>query len=637
MILKFLTFPSSKFGLDSSGKPLFTFVGQTATSSAGRVGVGVPTITTYKGQAGTGILWVTDPDRGVQAFNAVPVNGILTPISLPSTNGVNKFQRPAFGNGRLVTSDTNGNVICLGSPVALPLQCSQPVDFGPVIIGSVATATITCTALIPITRITGCSTDDATFSCKNSTLPTGALARGAGFSFPVTWNLTQASINNAQNVSFGKVNPGVKSTTLYIYTTNGVPNYQSLLPASLQGTTVSSAPFLYVSPPEIDFGGIVVGSAGQASGLSAAFLISNIGSQPLVITGFGWAQDLDDDNPVFTNVTVDGSGNSIIGNGFTSSNFLNVGDTIPIGGSVTLLLSFNANAVGSYSSTVKFWSNGGADYVILTGSASTAPIANISVSTVAGGWLYNEPVVMGFGNVLSGTIQQRFIQICNSGGSALQITKSKPPGSAQIIAPNGLIDLHESQFIDVGACATGEVDILAAFLGLNSLPQQIMDTWTLNTNDLNFGVHVVSITATVVSPVVGPLVNGLPRYRYLGCYYDNTAMRLLPTRFGNNTQENGWCQRTCFSLGYIFAGTEFRKSTPVINSHKSNVPQVLNAGVATLLLRHLHMHRSLAHARSPVLATPHSHVEAPQRIYTHFTTIPNILLGRTRFLAFRRW
>lgn len=43
-------------GLDGAGIPVFTLVGQTAVSSAGRVGVGLPTITTYQGQAGTGIV-----------------------------------------------------------------------------------------------------------------------------------------------------------------------------------------------------------------------------------------------------------------------------------------------------------------------------------------------------------------------------------------------------------------------------------------------------------------------------------------------------------------------------------------------------------------------------------------------------
>jgi len=121
-----------KMGVDAQGKPLFTLVGSTKASGDGRVGIGIPTITTYKGQAGTGILWITGPVTGLQAFNAVPKDGVLTPITLPPTGGLNKFLRPAFGDGRLYISDSKGNIICLGSPVALPLNCTQPVNFGEV-------------------------------------------------------------------------------------------------------------------------------------------------------------------------------------------------------------------------------------------------------------------------------------------------------------------------------------------------------------------------------------------------------------------------------------------------------------------------------------------------------------------------
>ena len=39
-----------KLGHDQAGNPLFSKVGQSPDNSAGRVGVGVPTITTYKGR-----------------------------------------------------------------------------------------------------------------------------------------------------------------------------------------------------------------------------------------------------------------------------------------------------------------------------------------------------------------------------------------------------------------------------------------------------------------------------------------------------------------------------------------------------------------------------------------------------------
>jgi iron transport multicopper oxidase len=61
-----------KFGKDANGNAAFTLVAQTDENSAGRVGVGVPTITTFKGQAGTAILWIADVDGGLRAYRAVP-------------------------------------------------------------------------------------------------------------------------------------------------------------------------------------------------------------------------------------------------------------------------------------------------------------------------------------------------------------------------------------------------------------------------------------------------------------------------------------------------------------------------------------------------------------------------------------
>lgn len=47
-----------KFGTDANGVPSFTQAGKTAVQSAGRVGVGQPTITSYNGQPGTAIVSV---------------------------------------------------------------------------------------------------------------------------------------------------------------------------------------------------------------------------------------------------------------------------------------------------------------------------------------------------------------------------------------------------------------------------------------------------------------------------------------------------------------------------------------------------------------------------------------------------
>jgi iron transport multicopper oxidase len=451
--------------------------------------------------------------------------------------------------------------------VALPLSCTQPIDFGGVSIGSTATVSITCTAQIPINKVTGCTTQDKTFQCLNSSLPVGPLAKGASFTFPVVWNLTQSSINDAQNVSFGHVLPGVQSTVLDLYTQNGVTGYSTDLPLSIGGTTISQTPFLAISPQEVDFGGIVVGSPTAESGLSGAVIISNLGSQVLVFTGFAWDDGTESD--VYYNLTTASDGSSIVGYGFTAASFPNVGDTIAAGSSITIPLKFKINNVGSYSSILTIWSNGGSQYVLLAGSASTNPVANISVSTIEGGWDYEVPVLMDFGNVLAGTTVVENIRLCNSGGSAMTVTKSKPPTQPELTASNPTVDLHEGQSIPINACALGPVKIIAAFQGPNRPAHVVSDVWTLNCDGLNsdgsdFGVHDVAITATITTNQVGVLLpNGTARYQYLGCYADGSGRQLATKLSYNNSQqaanENGQCQRDCFSKGYIFAGTEYRE------------------------------------------------------------------------------
>jgi iron transport multicopper oxidase len=270
--------------------------------------------------------------------------------------------------------------------------------------------------------------------------------------------------------------PGVASTNLDIYTTNAVAKYSTILPVSLTGNTVSQTAFLTISPPEVDFGGVVVGSQAAVSGLSAAMIISNLGAENLTFSGTGSVNTAD--RPIiWTNI----SSNGFLGSGFSSSSLLKVGDTLATGASISIPLNFLASQNGSYSTFVEFWTTGGNEYVLLTGSASTAPVANISVSTVEGGWDYSEPVLMDFVNVLAGVTVSRSIQICNSGGSALAITKSKPPVDAELLAPNSAVDLHEGQSIDVNSCALGQISIVAAPLGVNRLDHTVSDVWILNT------------------------------------------------------------------------------------------------------------------------------------------------------------
>ncbi|KAI4172140.1 MAG: hypothetical protein LQ348_006819, partial [Seirophora lacunosa] len=549
-----------KLGLDQKGSPLFSKVGQSTDNSAGRVGVGVPTVTSYKGQPGTGIVWVTDVDGGLKAYKAVPdAAGNLVRINIPPTGGLNKFQRPAFGDGRLYVTDANARVICMGSPVSIPLNCTGPVDFGDVIIGTTKTVRVQCTALIPITKINGLTIQNPTFQASNASLPQGSLAKGDVFSFPVVWNLTQTSIRDENGASFSAISPGVKTSSLVISTTNGVAQYSNQLPITLQGNEVSDAAFLSLSSPEVDFGGVVVGSPGAATGLDSAFIIANIGSSPLRILGYAYTgTDMDDDDGAltFSNVTQT-QGGSKIGDGFTSSDLPAVGSFVAAGQSLTVPINFNSAEVGNFQSVFTVWTNGGSKYMLLTGSATTAPIAKLEVETSEGGW--DGSGIMDFGTVPAGTTVTRRIRICNVGGSPLLVTKSKPPLQPELLAQNPFADMHEGLSIAQSECAYGPVDIAAAPLAPNNPSHDVSDVWVLNTDDLTFGVREVQIRATIVSRQLGPTYdNGTAKYAYLGCYSDLNPRQLQKLYELGTANENGVCQTKCQSLGYRFAGTEYK-------------------------------------------------------------------------------
>lgn len=304
-----------------------------------------------------------------------------------------------------------------------------------------------------------------------------------------------------------------------------------------------------------------MGSA--TTSLTSALIITNQGAQKLTFSGFAWTTDTETLPINYTNVTTTMSAGipvSTIGADgvFTSSDFPVVGSTLDPGASKTIPLNFSTQSTGQYQSFLSFFSNGGSQLVLLTGSASTAPIGNISVSTSEGG--YDPNLVMDFGDVTPGTILVRNIRICNSGGSNLTITKSKPPVVAALFAQHPSTDLHEGQAIGVNQCALGPVEVDAPSTGPNQPATRLNAVWTLNTDDPTFGVRDVAITVNLITNQIGPLLpNGTARYQYLGCYYDGAGRNLPVKLFTNQTgMENGICQQGCYNAGYKFAGTQYK-------------------------------------------------------------------------------
>ncbi|KAF4624790.1 hypothetical protein G7Y89_g13381 [Cudoniella acicularis] len=547
-------------GFDTLGRPAFTLVAQTNESSASAVGA---TITTLNNQPGTGILWITDTN-GLRAYNAVPVNGQMLRINIPAVLGLFKFSRPTFGDGRYYMPTFSGSILAFGAPVALPLNCSSPIDFGTVSIGSTSTMIATCTANIAITKIEGLEIEKPIFQAQNSSLPQGSLGVGQSFSFPITFNLTNFVVSGG-STDGPSAAPGVESTALNLFTVNSASGYSTQQGITLTGTAVSQGPYLAIDPLQVNFPGIVVGSAGSGGATTSTFLLQNLGKSTLTITGYAFGNQ---DGSPYTNVTMSGTA-ALDSNGtFTSQDLPSLGSTIAPGGSITVTATFNTSIVGSSFTILTIFSDGGSAYTILSGTTSTAPIALLEQSTSEGGWLTIPDCAIpadGCTNQIdigtlssSGSLLQT-IRFTNNGGSNLEITKSKPPEGTVLGATNPSTDLSEGLIIPPGAKSSATIYFQPGSAPLNSDPIVYSGAWTLNTNDLTFGVHVLNFTGTLTPPRVGPLLsNGSAQFKYLGCFQDPTASRIEPNQFSSANNTNGLCQQQAFGSNFPFAGTEYQ-------------------------------------------------------------------------------
>ncbi|KAF2492456.1 WSC-domain-containing protein [Lophium mytilinum] len=557
-------------GFDTSGRPTFTLVAQTTEKSPGAVGVGPATITSFNGKAGTGILWIVDTN-GLRAYNAAPVGGVMTRITLPAITNPSKFQRPTFGNGRYYMATLSGAIVGFGAPVALPFTCTSPLDFGSVAIGSASTMNVTCKANIAVSQVLGLTLGKTSYQASNSSLPKGALKAGDSFNIPVTFNLT-SYVLNAGSTSAPSVSPGVQTTAMSIYTSNTIAGYSTEQGITLTGTAVSQAPFIAVNPLQVGFPDIVIGGALAAS--TATFIIQNAGQSDLVILGYayGAGDDAGDDGASYTNITLAGPGVSVDLDDdgyFTTTGLPPLNTKIAAGASLTVDATFAASVIGDYFTLLTVFSNGGSAYTILSGSANTSPIVKFEYATNEGGW---NPIAdcaipadgctfqLDVGTLAGVGSALRTIRFTNNGGSDLVVTKSKPPEGTVLGATNPSTDLSEGMSIPPGNSSSATVYFQPGSLPLNSNPIVYFGTWTLNTNDLSFGVHAVNFTGTLAPKQVGPTLGsgGEARYKYLGCYQDAQNARVEPTQYNNAAMENGLCQQTALTAGAIFAGTEYQ-------------------------------------------------------------------------------
>jgi hypothetical protein len=249
---------------------------------------------------------MADVNNGLVAYNAIPVGGVLQPITTVSTGRLQKYQRPAFGNARVYTTETN-QIYGIGASQTPPITCTpSPVGFGSVVAGLTKSVNVKCIASQTAPTLNECTTNLDVFQCSG--VP-ATLAAGASFTMAVTLNLTSAAIELARTANGIDVKPGAVARSLELIRLTGVILFASL---ALTGTVTASGGYIDLSAVQIDFNGILLGSSAAAS-----LLVMNDGAGALKFTGFAHQSAY---GAPYQNVSTSGS-SVVVGGAFLATGF----------------------------------------------------------------------------------------------------------------------------------------------------------------------------------------------------------------------------------------------------------------------------------------------------------------------------
>lgn len=532
-----------KFSVGPNGEPVFTQVAQTLEKTAYILGVGHGTTTSLNGQTGTGLYWVTDiQGLNLRIYKAVPENGVLVLLKGLNIPGQIKFSRPSFGNGRAYLTTSDGYLVAVGSPVNPPLLCASPVDFGNATIGGTGvTKDISCTANIALT-VTGIAPRMAQyFSVSN--LPT----------FPLTLAVGQTLTFKS---TFAPTAPGPLSDDIYVNTTNSVANYADNTPIAVRGVAKSLVPVLSITPNTVSFPGVITGE--NSDGYLRYIEIYNQGLGVLTINGY--------------DISIVSEQGPFLPNGTTQAGpfkFIGLPTKIPPESSITVSVNFNPSANGNYGAYILVRSDGGDKYLTVVGTSGGYPKAKLEFEKVDGsGWVSYDPnLPFSFGTVFEQVTRTLRMRLTNNGpadAGVLGITVSKPPiGSGNVVAARNGIDLGEGTQLLAGESQTAQLYCSVPKSQVNVDPYTPNATWTMNTNDPDFGKQNIAFTCDAVSEQLGPLKSPThAKYRYIGCFKENNPGRQLTSQlYGSDVNENGMCISGCSTAtqNWIFAGTQYHR------------------------------------------------------------------------------
>lgn len=535
-----IRYPSHVFKFScSNGVPSFTKVADSPESNAYILGVSHGTVTSLNGQEGTGLVWTTDVQGdSLRIYNAIPEAGQMVLIKSFKINGVVKFTRAVFGDGRVYMGSNQGYVYGWGAPTVAALNCTSPNEFGAQDVGAeTQTKTITCKANIPVTVNSLNLTDTTNFAVEG--LPTFPLqlAVGATFSFSATFNPAKV---------------GKLSATAILSTTNSQKGFSKTTAVRLSGTGESAGPLLDISPEAVTFQEVAVG--GEPVSQTAIF--SNDGNSDLSISSIKYSEN-GADGPF---VTADGSS---VGP-FT---FEGLPSVIGANSEATVTVTYNPTETGNFTVYVVVDTDGGKETLVVQASSGPAPAALLEFQTPDGSdWVEYVPGMnFTFGNVTENTTRNLKLRLTNSGGPGamqLSITVSKPPfGVGGIVNAVNQVDLGEGTNLAPGESATATVFCSVPKAQWNTDPYLGTAQWTLNTNDPAWGKQFIQFACTAVAEQAPPLrANGQGTYRYMGCYKENNPGRQLKQQlYGNDSSTSQMCIAACAKAGYAYCGTQYHR------------------------------------------------------------------------------
>jgi hypothetical protein len=425
-----------QYGLSGGGQPALSL--QATSTDAFGFSSSAPMITSDGTTSGSALVWMIWTPNGagtgaqLRAYDPVPVAG--KPVlrwSAPIGTSA-KFATPGVGAGRLYVGTRDGHVLGFGSPVT-PVLTGSAVAFPTTTVGSSSqkTETLTATDAIVLSSLSSSSTQ-FTLGTPSRPLP-ATLAAGQTIQVPVSFTPTAT----------GPIGGTLTATT----STGKTATF------ALSGSGQAATAQLDVTPPLVSFGGTAVG--GHLSG-SATF--RNVGGAPLTI------------NAVHLPAAP-----------FGASGVPAVGSAIAPGGSVTVTVTFDPTATGTFNDQIGLDTTGGNKAIGLSGTAGSAGVLKVTSET-------ND-----YGSLAVGGSAVKTFTVANTGGVPVTITKSKPPTGGAFAATT---TLAEGTTIAPGATLTESVVFAPNAAGYAS------GTWSINGDDTT-GLHQVAFTGsgTIPAPV----------------------------------------------------------------------------------------------------------------------------------------